>query len=251
MINKRTTIGMVVTIAAIAIASYFFYLGNSNSDMPVSAPTATPAPTPVFTPTPTPTPTITPTAKNGAEPRGIKPFTPTPTITPTPTPIPLSEAYAIAVEYLETHFPNVLTEGVLIAQYYNPDFNRFVFQWSHKKGILYAETDSAIVWVSDDGEIIKTSIKWSPFEPSLLALTRDDCVRMENRVRAVENKSIKVVGYWRINKVRYFSYENKPLKDWYWIGKSRSWDPYVNKTFLDNVLIDDDGHIAGQSCPPP
>jgi len=226
--NKGTTIGILVTIVAITIVGYFVYLGENNTNMPVPTPTATP--TPVFTPIPTTTPTPTPAS--------------------TPTPIPLSEPYAIAVEYLETHFPNVLTEGVLISQYYNPDFNRFVFHWSHKKGILYAETDSAIVWVSDDGEIIKTSIKWLPFEPSLLALTRDDCIRMENRVRAVENKSIRVVGYWRIDKVRYFTYRNESLKDWYWIGVSRSWNPYVNKTFLDNVLLDDSGHIVGQSYPP-
>jgi len=225
--NKGTIIGILVTIATIAIAGYFFYPGDNNTNMLTPVPTATP--TPAFTPTPT----TTPTAKNGAEPRDIKPFTPIPTTTPTPTPIPLSEAYAIAVEYLETHFPNVLDEGVLAEPYYNPEFKRFCFQWSHKKGILYAETDSAIVWVSDDGEIIKTSIKWLPFEPSLLALTREDCVRMESRVRAVENKSIKVVGYWRINKVRYFTYNNEPLKDWYWIGVSRSWNPYVNETFLE------------------
>jgi len=228
--NRRTIIGMLVTIAVIAIAGYF-YLGNSNTDMPIPAPTSTPAP--VFTPTPTPTPT------------------PIPAPTSTPTPIPLSEAYAIAVEYLETHFPNVLDEGILADPYYNSEFKRFCFYWSHKKGILYAETDSAIIWVSDDGEIIKTSIKWSPFEPSLLALTREDCVRMENRVRAVENKSVRIMGYWRIKKVRYFSYNNEPLKDWYWIGESRSWNPYINETFLDNVLIDDDGHIVGRSFPPP
>ena len=229
--NKRTTIGILVTMAVIAMVGYFVYPGENNTNMPTPAPTATP--TPAFTPTPTPA------------------ITPTPTPVFIPAPIPLSEAYAIAVEYLESHFPNVLDEGVLTEPYYNSEFKRFCFHWSHKKGILYAEADSAIIWVSDDGEIIKTSIMWLPFEPSLLALTREDCIRMENRVRAVENKSIKVVGYWRIDKERYFSYENKPLKDWYWIGKSRSWDPYVNKTFLDNVLIDDDGHIAGQSCPPP
>ena len=227
--NKRTTIGIVVTIAVIAIVGYFFYPGDNNTDM--SIPTPTTIPTPVFTPMPTTTPTPTPAS--------------------TPTPIPLSEAYAIAVEYLETHFPNVLDEGVLAEPYYNSEFKRFCFHWSHKKGILYAETDSAIIWVSDDGEIIKTSIKWLPFEPSLLALTRDDCVRMENRVRAVENKSIRVVGYWRIDKMRYFTYNDEPLKDWYWIGVSRSWNPYVNETFLDNVLIDDDGHIVGRSYPPP
>ena len=221
--NKGTTIGMAVAMVVIAMVGYFVYPGDNNTNMP------------------TPTPTATPTSA----------FTPTPTTTPTPTPIPLSEAYAIAVEYLETHFPNVLDEGVLITQYYNPDFNRFVFHWSHKKGILYAETDSAIVWVSDDGRIIKTTIKWLPFESSLLALTRDDCVRMENRLRAVENKSIRVVGYWRIDKVRYFTYRNEALKDWYWIGESRSWNPYVNETFLDNILIDDNGHIVGRSYPPP
>ena len=229
--NKRTTIGILVTMAVIAMVGYFVYPGENNTNMPTPAPTATP--TPAFTPTPTPA------------------ITPTPTPVFIPAPIPLSEAYAIAVEYLESHFPNVLDEGVLTEPYYNSEFKRFCFQWSHKKGILYAETDSAIVWVSDDGEIIKTSIKWLPFEPSLLALTREDCVRMESRVRAVENKSVRVVGYWRIDKVRYFSYENEPLKDWYWIGESRSWNPYVNETFLDNVLIDDDGHIVGRSCPPP
>ena len=163
----------------------------------------------------------------------------------------ISAAKEIATKYLKSHFPNVLTEGVLIAQYYNPDFNRFVFQWSHKKGILYSEPELAVVWVSDIGEILKVSIMWSPFEPSLLALTREDCIRMENRVREVENKSIRVVGYWRIDKVRYFSYNNEPLKDWYWIGVSRSWNPHINETFLDNVLIDEDGHIVGQSYLPP
>ena len=246
--NKGTTIGMVVIIAAIAIAGYF-YLGNSNSDMPVPAPTSTPAPAPTTTPSPTSTPTLTPTSTPALTPTSTPTSTPTPIHTPTP--IPLSKAYAIAAEYLETHFPNVLDEGVLTEPYYNSEFKRFCFYWSHKKGILYAETDKAIVWVSDDGEIIKTSIKWLPFEPSLLALTREDCVRVENRVRAVENKSIKVVGYWRIDKVRYFTYKNESLKDWYWIGESRSWNPYVNKTFLDNILIDEDGHIVGRSYPPP
>jgi len=97
----------------------------------------------------------------------------------------IDNAKEIAIKYLESHFPNVLSEGVLISQYYNPDFKRFVFHWSHKKGILYSEPELAVVWVSDTGEILKVSITWSPFEPSLLALTHEDCKRIENRARVV------------------------------------------------------------------
>ena len=159
----------------------------------------------------------------------------------------LSDAKEIAIKYLKSHFPNVLSEGVLISQYYNPDFNRFVFQWSHKKGILYSEPELAVVWVSDTGEILKVSITWSPFEPSLLALTRDDCVRMENRVRVVSADiipvpiSFEIIGYHRIDKNLYLSFSGAPLHDWYWIGKAGK----------DIYLVDEHGRIVGVRIPPP
>jgi len=167
------------------------------------------------------------------------------------------EAVSIAKESILgkmgwSEFPS---DAYLKSAYFNPDRQRWVFEWKKRYGLFRSEVDRILVWLSPRGRVIKQDMAWQPEVEAEMKATEQARENLVAKVREVEGISVEIKEYRKIDKdvwKHYIWIPKMELKDCYWIGVRKEKKVVMGREITDErvFLIDTDGRIVGELVMP-